>query len=104
MVSRRYINEIHYKCQVPWRMERHFIGFVLHWQEQLAKYEELDLEVTPQRQKLQMLQNAMGDVEALAQVKLMNDHDIARGHPPLTYERYVQVLLSACSTYDSQSL
>jgi hypothetical protein len=77
-------------------------GFVLHWQEQLAKYEELDLEVAPPKQKLQMLQNAVGDVEALAQVKLMNDHDIARGHPPLTYERYVQVLLSACSTYDSQ--
>jgi hypothetical protein len=48
------------------------------------------------------LQNAVGDVEALAQVKLMNDHDISRGHPPLTYKRYVQVLLSACSTYDSQ--
>jgi hypothetical protein len=77
-------------------------GFVLHWQEQLAKYEELDLEVTPLKQKLRMLQNAVGDVEALAQVKLMNDHDIAHGHPPLTYERCVQVLLSVCSTYDSQ--
>jgi hypothetical protein len=51
----------------------------------------LDLEGTPPKQKLQMLQNAVGDVEALAQVELMNDHDIARGHPPLTYERYVQV-------------
>jgi hypothetical protein len=77
-------------------------GFVLHWQEQLAKYEELDLEITPPKQKLRMLQNAVGDLEALARVKLMNDHDIARGHPPLTYEKYVQVLLSTCSTYDSQ--
>jgi hypothetical protein len=41
-------------------------GFVLHWQEQLAKYEELDLEITPPKQKLRMLQNAEGDVEALA--------------------------------------
>ena len=49
-----------------------------------------------------MLQNAVGDVEALARVKLMNDHDVARGHPPLTYERYVPALLSTCSTYDSQ--
>jgi hypothetical protein len=32
----------------------------------------------------------------------MNDHDVAHGHPPLTYKRYVQVLLSTCSTYDSQ--
>jgi hypothetical protein len=49
-----------------------------------------------------MLQNTVGDVEELACVKLMNDHDIARGHPPLTYKQYVQVLLSTCSTYDSQ--
>jgi hypothetical protein len=49
-----------------------------------------------------MLQNAVGEVEALARVKLVNDHDVAHGHPPLTYERYVQVLLSTCSTYDSQ--
>jgi hypothetical protein len=77
-------------------------GFVLHWQEQLAKYEELDLEITPPKQKLQMLQNTMRDVEALARVKLMNDHDIACGHPPSTYEQYVQVLLSTCSTYDLQ--
>ena len=77
-------------------------GFVLNWQEQLAKYEEFDLEIASPKQKLRMLQNAVGDVEALARVKLMNDHDVARGHPPLTYERYVQVLLSTCSTYDSQ--
>jgi hypothetical protein len=32
----------------------------------------------------------------------MNDHDIARGHPPLTYKGYIQVLLSTCSTYDLQ--
>jgi predicted S18 family serine protease len=31
----------------------------------------------------------------------MNDHDVARGHPSLTYERYVKVLLSTCSTSDS---
>jgi hypothetical protein len=49
-----------------------------------------------------MLQNAVGDVEALARLRLMNDHDIASGHRPVTYERYVQDLLSTCSTYDSQ--
>jgi hypothetical protein len=71
-------------------------------QEQLAKYEELDLEIMPPKQKLQMLQNTVRDVEALSRVKLMNDHEIARWYPPLTYEQYVQVLLSTCSTYDSQ--
>jgi hypothetical protein len=94
----RYI--INAKYPGEWRGTS--FGFVLHWQEQLAKYEELDLEITPPKQKLDMLQNAVGDVEALERVKLMNDHDVARGHPPLTYKRYVQVLLSTCSTYDSQ--
>jgi hypothetical protein len=37
-----------------------------HWQEQAAKYEELDLEITPPKQNLWMLQNAVGDVETLA--------------------------------------
>jgi hypothetical protein len=90
------------KARYPPEWRGTSFGFVLHWQEQLSKYEELDLEVTPPKQKLQMLQNAVGDVEAVEQVKLMNIHDIAHGHPPLTYERYVQVLLSTCSTYDSQ--
>jgi hypothetical protein len=27
-------------------------GFVWHWQEQLAKHEELDLKITPPKQKL----------------------------------------------------
>jgi hypothetical protein len=41
-------------------------GFVLHWQERLTKYKELDLEISPPKQKLRMLQNAVGDVKALA--------------------------------------
>jgi hypothetical protein len=76
-------------------------GSVLHWQEQLAKYKELDLEITPPKQKLSMLQNAVGDVDTLAWVTFMNDHDVSHGYPPLTYERYVQVLLSTCSMNDS---
>jgi hypothetical protein len=101
MVSRIYIMKYIINARYPGEWRGTSFGFVLHWQEQLDKYEELDLEGTPPKQKLLMLQNAVGDVEALAQVKLMNDHDIARGNPPLTYKRYVQVLLSACSTYDS---
>jgi hypothetical protein len=76
---------INAKYQGEWRGPS--FGFVLNWKEQLAEYEELDLEITPPKQKLRMLQNAAGDVEALAPVKLTNDHDVARGHPPLTYER-----------------
>jgi hypothetical protein len=102
MISWGYIDEVYHHAKYPGEWRGTSFGFVLHWQEQLAKYEELDLEITPPKQKLCLLQNAVGDVEELALVKLMNDHDIAHGHPPLTYERYVQVLLSTCSTYDSQ--
>jgi hypothetical protein len=37
-------------------------GFVLHWKEQIMRYEKLDLEPFPPKQKLRMLQNAVGDV------------------------------------------
>jgi hypothetical protein len=47
-----------------------------------------------------MLQNAVGDVAALSYVKQLGDQDIARGLPPLTYGSYLELLLSACSTYD----
>ena len=77
-------------------------GFVLHWKEQVVKYERLELEPFPPKQKLRMLQNAVGDVTELAYVKQIGDQDIARGNPPLTYESYMELLLSACSTYDKK--
>jgi hypothetical protein len=51
-------------------------------------------------QKLQMLQNAVGDVAALSYVKQLGDQDIARGLPSLPFGSYLELLLSACSTYD----
>jgi hypothetical protein len=63
-------------------MERHLFRICRALARQLAKYEELDLEITPPKHQLRMLQNAVGDVEALAQIKLMNYHDVKRGHPP----------------------
>jgi hypothetical protein len=47
-----------------------------------------------------MLQNAVGDVAALSYVKQLGDQDIARGLSPLTYGSYLELLLSARSTYD----
>ena len=72
-------------------------GFVLHWKEQVMRYEKLEPEAFPSKQKLRMLQNAVGDVTELAYVKQIGDQDIARGNPPLSYESYMELLLSACS-------
>jgi hypothetical protein len=76
--------------------------FVLHWKEQVMKYERLELEDFPPKQKLHMLQNAVGDVTEVAYVKQIGDQDIARGNPPLKYENYMELLLSSCSTYDKK--
>jgi hypothetical protein len=46
-----------------------------------------------------MLQNAVGEVSELAYVKKIGDQDIARGNPPLVFEKYMELLLSACSSY-----
>jgi len=84
-----------------WRGTAH--SFVLHWKEQVAKYERLEVEDFPPKQKLRMLQNAVGDVTELAYVKQIGDQDIARGRPSLGYEGYMELLLSACSTYDKKT-
>jgi hypothetical protein len=59
------------------------LSFVLHWREQLTKYKKLKLEEIPLKQKLRMLQNAIGEVSELAYVKQIGDQDIDRGNPPL---------------------
>jgi hypothetical protein len=78
-------------------------AFVLHWKEQVAQCEKLELESFPPKQKLRMLQNSVGDVTELAYVKQIGDHDIARGNPPLDVDSYLELLLSACSTYDKNN-
>jgi hypothetical protein len=83
-----------------WRGTSH--GFVLHWKEQVMKYKRLELEAFPPKQKLQLLQNAVGDVTELSYIKQIGDQDVARGYPALTYDSYMELLLLACSTYDKK--
>jgi hypothetical protein len=68
------------------------------------KYEKLKLEESPPKQKLRMLQNAVAEVSELANVKQIGDQDIARGNSPLVYEPYMELLLSACSTFDKKTV
>jgi hypothetical protein len=78
-------------------------AFVLHWKEQVTQYEKLELEDIPPKQKLRMLQNTVTDIADLANVKQLSDQMVARGDPPLTFEGYIELLLSACSTYDKSN-
>ena len=75
-------------------------AFVLHWKEQVSHYEKLELEDIPPKQKLRMLKNTVADITELQSVKQIEDQSIARGKPPLGWEEYLELLLSACSQYD----
>jgi hypothetical protein len=77
-------------------------AFLLHWKEQIMKYEKLKLEAFPPKQKLSLLQNAVGDVAELSYIKQIGDQDVACGYQPLTYESYMELLLLAYSTYDKK--
>ena len=89
-------------AQYPGTWRGNSFNFVLHWKEQVLKYERLELEEFPPKQKLRLLQNAVGEVSELAYVKQIGDNDIACGKTPLVYETYMELLLSACSTYDKK--
>jgi hypothetical protein len=72
----------------------------LHWKEQGAQYEKVELESFPPKKKFRMLQNLFGNVNELASVKQIGDQEIARGIPPLDVDSYLELLLSTWSTYD----
>jgi hypothetical protein len=50
------------------------------------QYEKLELENVPPKQKLQMLQNIVGAIADLANVKQLSDQMVARGGANLGFE------------------
>jgi hypothetical protein len=74
----------------------------LHWKEQIRKYEKLELEAFPPKQKIRLVQKTVGDVAELSYIKQIGDQDVTRGYHPLTYESYMELLFTACSTYDKK--
>jgi hypothetical protein len=62
---------------------------------------ELHLQVYfPLKQKLQRLQKKVGDINWLAYVQQISDNNISLGILPLDVNRYTELLLSVCSTYN----
>jgi hypothetical protein len=78
-------------------------AFVLHWKDQVMKYEKLELEAIPPKQKLRMLKNTVSEVPELQNVKQIEDQIIARGGTGLGWDEYVELLLSACSQFDKKN-
>ena len=83
-----------------WRGSTH--SFILHWQDQVRKYELLN----PQKNQLQdtflmaMLQNAVNPIEELRIVKTQAEQMGVRDGKHLTYEQCVSLLLSAAQAHD----
>jgi hypothetical protein len=47
-----------------------------------------------------MSQNTVGDIADLANVKQLSNQVVARGGANIGFEEYLELLLSACSTFD----
>ena len=77
-------------------------GFILHWQDQVRKYEnQVDkAEHFSDAQKRTMLQNAVHPEEELRQVKNNMDLEHTKTGKILTYQQYVNLLLSAAAAHD----
>jgi hypothetical protein len=67
-------------------------GFVLHWKEQVAQYEKLELESFLHKHKLRMLQNSVSDFNEFAYVKQLGEQDIARVNPLLDFGKVRSIL------------
>ena len=79
-------------------------GFILNWQEQLAKYENLTdtAETFSDIQKYNMLQNAVMPIADLYNVKVNVDIWYIITGNILSYQQYVGLLLSAASLHDTK--
>ena len=77
-------------------------SFILNWQDQVRKYEnQADAtEAFSDAQKRTMLQNAVHPVEELRQVKTNMDLEQTMTGNILTYQQYVNLLLSAAASHD----
>jgi hypothetical protein len=74
--------------------------FDLIWKEQVMDYKKLELEHVPPKQKLRILNNTVSGVADLSNVKQLSDQVVTRGLTHLGFKEYLELLLSACSTYD----
>jgi hypothetical protein len=76
-------------------------SFVLHWQNQVRLYEAQveKEEYFSNGQKRHMLQNAVHPVQELRAVKTQADQHKTQTGKELTYDQYVNLLLSAASAY-----
>jgi hypothetical protein len=80
-------------------------SFVPHWQNQVRLYEaqvEKEEYFSNGQKRHMLLQNAVHPVQELRAVKTQADQHKTQTGKELTYDQYVNLLLSAASAYDAQ--
>lgn len=79
-------------------------SYILHWQDQVRKYEELVSTKDHLSDSLKriMLENAVYKVPELRSVKIAADQHKAQSGTELTYEQYSGLLCSAAQQHDAQ--
>ena len=98
-----YITSVRYG-DGSWRGSSH--AFILHWQEQVRKYETLvqPIDHFSGGQKRTMLENVVHPLAELRAIKIQADHHRVQSGQSLTYDQYSDLLLSAATSYDAQFL
>jgi hypothetical protein len=79
--------------------------FVLHWQDQVRKYHDLNPSQTlPLTLQHTLLQNAVHSIPELRAIKVQAEQLKAHTGKDLTYDQYCSLLLSASQQHDRQNL
>jgi hypothetical protein len=79
-------------------------NFILYWMASINEYDTYCSEkedIFSDKQKLCMLQNAVDNSPDLRQVRINAAHAQSEGRPPITYQKYIPLLLSAAEAYDN---
>ncbi len=78
------------------------VGFILHWQDKMRMLEELIpvAEHYTENSKKRMLQTAVQGIGELRQVMIQEEQLVATGNSHLTYNEYVNLLISAATRRD----
>jgi hypothetical protein len=78
-------------------------AFILNWQEQLRKYNDLQtVDKITESLKLAMILNAVKGLQPFQSVKENENNSFKRTGTNLDYENYSELLLSAAENYDMQ--
>ena len=80
-------------------------GFLLHWAEQVHKYNELIPvnDIFPDNVLKCMIQSAVSPIPALRTVRELEDQHQKAGSSLFTYQEYMQLLISAAQRYETQA-